>query len=472
MRPIALIFSAVCALAASCSVHPTPEQPQNTEPEYDVVYVEDESNFCNPERGQYTPNIKYFRAGRTPIASTVSSLRNLRKQGKTLSFSEFYVMDYVYKDFDEPLLQFIRDNFETHREAGIKTIVRFAYSDGYDDKDHPWDAPCEQTLRHVQQLKPIFQEYWDVIYVVQYGFVGSWGEGYYTDNYGMDPKTNEDYLSRRALMHALLDAVPENRQIAVRYPLYKRGILGMELKDTITAATAFSADPIARVAAFNDCFVSSANDVGTYNATGDREMWQRETNYVSMGGETCAVKSNYCNCENTYDNLIKYHWTYLNDAYHTGVMGYWRSDGDGCFEDIVKRLGYRFVLKGASFEGDFKAGGKMTINIDFKNIGFASIINERPLEWVIVNEADSKEKYIISSPKDPRDWKGSHEYSYSEEITLPSGLKSGQSYKICLNLPDAAPTLRNKSDFSIRLANKGVWEESTGYNVLTKQKAL
>ncbi|MCM1503016.1 MAG: DUF4832 domain-containing protein [Bacteroidales bacterium] len=437
--------------------------------EYDVAYTEDEANFCNPERGLYTPTISYFRNGKMPQEITAAGLRNLRKSGKTLSFAEFYLHDFVYSDLSDEALAFIRDCFQKHREAGVKAIVRFAYSDGYDESDHPWDAPCDQTLRHVAQLKPIFNEFEDVIYVVQYGFVGSWGEGYYTDYYGMNPTTDEDYRSRRTLMKALLDAVPVSRQVAVRYPLYKRGILGISIADTITAKTAFGTSDIARVAAFNDCFVSSANDVGTYNASGDREMWAVETNYVSMGGETCAVKTSYCNCGNTYDNLVKYHWTYLNDAYHRGVMNQWTTEG--CFDDIKKRLGYRFVLKGAAFDGDFTASGKFTLKLHIDNVGFASLINERPMEWVIVNADNSSERYVISSPKDPREWKGSHEWIYEETFTLPSGLKKGASYKLCLNLPDASSKLRDNPDFSVRLANEGVWDEAEGWNVLCTMKA-
>ena len=200
---------------------------------YNVVFQEDKSNFCNPERGLYIPNILTFRGGRFPAAPTESSLRNIRKSGKTLTLSEFYIMDFVFKDLSPEMLKFVENNFKAHRQAGVKTIVRFAYSDGMKDTDKPWDAPVDQTLRHVAQLKPIFHKYADVIYVVQYGFVGSWGEGYYTDYYGMNPVTDEDYLSRRNLMNALLDAVPESRQIAVRYPLYKRKILRIELSDSI-----------------------------------------------------------------------------------------------------------------------------------------------------------------------------------------------------------------------------------------------
>lgn len=462
-RAFSLIVIAA-AVTLCCEKKPSEVIPEGQPFKYDVTYVEDQSNFCNPERGLYVPNIHYFRNGTMPPhPATVSSLRAIRETGKTFSYSEFYVMDFVYKDFTEEALEFFRENFRIHRDAGIKTIVRFAYSSGYAEKDHPWDAPVEQTLRHVEQLKPIFHEFEDVIYVVQYGFVGSWGEGYYTDNYGMNPRTDEDYWSRRTLMNALLDAVPESRQVAVRYPQYKRGILGIELADSITAQTAFQPTPIARVAGFNDCFVSSADDVGTYKVPGDRDYWEKETNYVSMGGETCSAPEIYCNCDKTYEHLTRFHWTYLNEAYNKKTHNVWKSGG--CFDDIVKRLGYRFVLLGAAFDGKFKAGETFKVKLHFKNIGFASLINQRPMQWVLVNKDKPSERFVIPSPKDPREWKGSHEYVYEESLKLPA-LTPGATYKLALELPDAASTLSGNPEFSVRFANEGVWEDATGLNVL------
>jgi hypothetical protein len=100
------------------------DDPGQTGPiKYDVTYVEDENIFCNPERGLYVPNIHYFRNNQMPSAPpTVKSLRAMRSAGKTFSYSEFYMKDYVYRDFSDEVLEFVRNNFELHREADIETI--------------------------------------------------------------------------------------------------------------------------------------------------------------------------------------------------------------------------------------------------------------------------------------------------------------------------------------------------------------
>jgi len=48
---------------------------------------------------------------------------------------------------------------------------------------------------------------------------------------------------------------------------------------------------------------------------------------------------------------------------------------------------------------------------------------------------------------------------------LPSTVEPG-TYQLLLNLPDPEPTLKGRPEYSIRLANAGVWEAATGYNNL------
>ena len=52
------------------------------------------------------------------------------------------------------------------------------------------------VLQHLTQLAPILNEHSDVILAVQHGFIGTWGEGYYTDHFGdqgnISPQQQQD----------------------------------------------------------------------------------------------------------------------------------------------------------------------------------------------------------------------------------------------------------------------------------------
>ena len=50
------------------------------------------------------------------------------------------------------------------------------YVMSHQDGEAPYgDATKEWMLRHIEQLRPIFSEFEDVIDVVQAGFIGVWG---------------------------------------------------------------------------------------------------------------------------------------------------------------------------------------------------------------------------------------------------------------------------------------------------------
>ena len=453
-------LAATFALSNACVKDPKNDDPMKGLET--ISYTESDAVICNPERGFYSTKETHSASG---SALNSNAIEVSRKQGRTLYLLEFYLTDYVRSDIAEDYLALIRKNLQVMRDNGAKALIRFAYSNGYSEKDRPWDATEEQVLRHVAQIKPILQEFGDVIYVMQAGFVGSWGEWYYTENFKMTPITADDYLPRKHLLDALLDALPQDRQVEVRTPAFKMKIYGYALADTLTSAEAHMNTVKARIGGHNDCFLASSSDTGTFNSANDREYWKAETKYTIMGGESCGL-SQYCHCEDgeNYDGamttLEKYHFSYLHIGYHPDVIKRWKDEK--CFDAVDKRLGYRLVLREAGFTQKPAAGGDFRIVLKMENVGFAAPMNPRDAEFVLTG-SDGKvvETWAVNS--DPRTWH-SGPFTLDETIKLPAGLNG--TYTLYLNLPDPAPTLRGKSRFSIRLANENMWNEETGYNTL------
>ena len=421
-----------------------------------VTYVASDEIIPNPERGFYVAGGIREATGRGISASSIAAGR---KQGRTLYLLEFYLTNYVATDIAEDYLQTIRAQFQSMRDGGAKCILRFCYSDGFAESDKPWDATPEQVRRHLEQVTPLIREYADIIMVVQAGFIGSWGEWYYTENF-------KDNTSRKALVDALLDAVPENRQLELRTPAYKMGLYGYTLADTLTRAEAHQPTAKARLGGHNDCYLSSANDVGTYRSNKDREYWEAETFYTIMGGESCEL-TQYCHCEGSekYRGALKdlalNHFTYLNSGYHQQVLKRWRDEG--CMDEIKKRLGYRFVLEEGQFTEEPEAGKSFRVILKLVNHGFAPAMNPRDVELVLTDKSGKVvETYPVDS--DPRYWMPEQETVIEKTITLPEGI-SGK-INLYLNLPDPCETIHNNPLFSIRLANEEVWDENTGYNLL------
>ena len=471
-----LAMSAILATAfMSCSCDKNGGKTEGedqlpVEPEvFEVNYTESDEDFINPERGLYTQFTIRFDDGNIPSPVSLSSMETQRFKKQSLTLTLFYLTDFMNGDISDDALEVIRQSLQAHRNGGCKAVLRFAYKSSDSNAAQPWDPEVDVVLRHVEQLAPIFKEYGDVIYVLQAGFVGAWGEWYYTTNFTRNPTKDEDWTARRKLVRALLDAMPENRQIAMRTGEYKLECIEMEVADSITAKTAFNGSDISRLAGHNDCFLADGTDMGTFSREGERPLWMTETNYASMGGETCAAVEAYCKCEKALKACEDYHWSYLNSGYNTATHNIWRK-GD-CYDEIVLRLGYRLVLRGADFGDDYTAGAEFPIHLKIDNVGFASLINEHELELVLVQKGNADKKYVFTPDVDPRTWKGGKSSYLDYTLTLPADLEPGEEYNLYINICDAAETLKDDPRFSVRFANEGVWDETTGYNLLTSFKA-
>lgn len=418
---------------------------------YQITYEYLPGNFCNPERGAYHPHELHFRKDAPPKPHTVDDLTSARGWNCTLTYLGLYFMDYMYEDLPESVLKTVREEFENVRKAGTKLVLRHAYS--WNSNVGEQEPPVGWILRHIKQMKPLLQEYADIIYVVQAGFIGTYGEWAFRSNVKGD-------VEDRMVVDALLDALPVSRQVAIRTPKHVMDMYSLSLKDTLTRETAFNGSAHARLAGHNDCFLANGNDAGTFAGTKERTFWLQDTRFISMGGEGCLPNDDLCGCVNSYQQLKDYHWSYLSPG---PVAAYW--EDEGCKEDVLARIGYRFVLNGAAFEGDFLPGKDFVLKLCLTNYGFASLINPRPLQFILQRSDDPTERYVFASETDPRVWEGCNTYVHKETLRLPEGLHPGD-YTLYLNLPDESPVLAKDPRYSVRFANKDVWEEATGYNRL------
>lgn len=142
--------------------------------------IDSTSIFANPERGFY----HHQEAGGSsysPLSqSTLTAYRT--SEAVSLILRLFYLDAFRNGSISASYLDSMRTDFSRIRAAGIKAVLRFAYTSSMSE---PYgDASRTRVLGHIAQLKPVLQANADVIATVQVGFVGAWGEWYYTD-YGV-----------------------------------------------------------------------------------------------------------------------------------------------------------------------------------------------------------------------------------------------------------------------------------------------
>lgn len=452
---------ALCALLlVACT---PPEEPK---PNGKVVeFTETEDLFPNPERGLYIQTY-YTSADLSAVANvSVINYNRMADANVTVYLHSYYLTDYMESDIPQEFLDRFEKNMNALREGGAKAVLRFSYKSSMDTKDAPWNAKPEWIHKHIDQIAPYLQKHADVILCVQCGLLGSWGEWYYVSYYRMNPSKDEDYEPRWEVLEHMLRAVPESRQVALRTPMYKMRYLKMRgdsASSPITAAEAYNGSFKSRICGHNDCFVSSSNDVGTYSGPASRDFWAEDTKYTFMGGETCE-KCSYSQADKAIPEMERFHWSYLNLGYREEVTGMWRKDGS--MKTIQRRLGYRLVLNKAIVTPAPKAGQKFEAYFVLNNVGFAAPMNKRGLELILVSTSDPSKKFVYPQTEDPRFWLPGEEHKFTLSCTLDASMKG--EYKLYMNLPDPYESLHNDPRYSIRLANKDVWDETTGYNYLT-----
>ena len=467
MKSKYLIFAFAMMLLACKGNDPTSDGSVTPapvpDPEGTIYFTETEEQMCNPERGFYVQ--KYYTTEDLVDTVTLETVTNNRDLSHiTLYLHSYYLTDYIESDIAQEFLDRFDRNMNTLRAGGAKAILRFSYKSNHSIYDKPWDATAEWALKHLDQIAPYLQKHADVIFCVQAGLIGSWGEWYYTTNYPQNPAKDEGYEPRWPIAERLMEVVPADRQICFRQPQFKIRYLrshNMEVAP-LTESEAYQPTIKARWAGHNDCFVSDANDVGTYHSDEEKTFWAKDTKYTLMGGETCK-ECEYSGGANAIKQMEKFHWTYICNSYHQDILSSWYTSGH--YETIKRRLGYRFVLDKVFMTQEPKAGEEFKADLTLHNCGFAAPANKRDVELIFVSVADPAKKFIYPQTADPRFWMAGEKRIVNLACTLDTNMKG--EYKVYLNLPDPYASLHNDPRYSIRLANKDVWEEATGYNYLT-----
>lgn len=441
-------------LLVSCGkTNPDDNESQQDKGLATVQLQEAEGDVTNPERGFYYPCELTMSSPRI----SANTVKGQRTQGRTILYTQYRLDKCMSSDIPDDILAAMQDNFDALRAGGVKCVLRFCYKENESESNKPWDAEEQWVMRHIEQVKPLLQKNEDVIMLFQAGYIGVWGEWYYTDHFIMNPRTEADYAPRKRVLEAMLDALPASRQVAVRTPDFKMHMYGLALADTLTAITAHSGSALSRIGGYNDCFGASADDYGTFAGNNSRNFWKGDTKYTFMGGETCAV-SDYCTCEASLQDMENYHWTYLNIDYNKSVLSRWRKNG--CYDEILRRLGYRIVVEQVKHTSQPKVGEPYKVVIYLRNDGFAALQNPRDAKLVFVAASGDKSTFDLGS--DPRTWQPG---SYRIETTFDLPAAQGVLY---LHLAD--PLLPDRAEYSVALANEGVWDAATGYNKLLEIK--
>ncbi|MBI3555594.1 MAG: DUF4832 domain-containing protein [Deltaproteobacteria bacterium] len=394
------------------------------------------------------------------------------------------------KDLDEKLARARKDH--------LKIILRFAYAYGCQPpsgeptyggkavvcdqdkkKGEPWnnfdDASDDTVVRHLKQLGPVLRRNSDVVSIAE-GFVGLWGEGHSSTN-GLSDQDAKAIQARRGLMDAMLKSYPG--PISLRTPK-ARDQLGFDSAEQ------------SRVGLDNDCFLASDHDAGTYEGDSqaarskEKDDIGKVASTAPVGGELCRSNPPRTDCATALAELKQLHFSYLTAGVSDKVFPQWKADG--CYDQIMSHLGYRFSLKSTTMDSQLKPNTVFHLKAVIHNDGFAAPYASRPVFAVFKCEGGWKSKPIALKGEDARSWQPDQDHTVDAGVPVPPNLPKGKC-GVSMSLPDGCdPTNHDEKDAdetarsenckqsfndpknAIQFANGGdVWHGADGTNQLSDE---
>jgi hypothetical protein len=382
-------------------------------------------DISNPNRGFYTTAITRL-SNFKPL--TKSRLQNLIEEGTTVLYRA-YCLDTLRKEehVSSDFIDKLQDDFDLVESLGIQLIIRIYYS--Y-TKDEP-DARLKIVKQHIKDLKSVLTSNSKSIFAIQIGFIGTYGEGYYTnEDFGNKGNINDQqWRNRYEVIKTVLLNTSSDTVILVRTPEIKINFLNSGILDTGDIVDEKNRN---RLGYFNDCFLSSDDDVGTYENDDEYNYVKKDTKRVPIVGETCRNYEKRTNCESAIKEMERMHFSSLNSEYHESVLNSWKENG--CYKEISQRLGYQLQLSHMVATTESSANSMITFHVEGYNNGFAAPFDYKYAKVILKSDNMQCSKRI---PIKATQWVAGKYFSICSYLQLPKNIRVGK-YEYILEIADSA----------------------------------
>ena len=339
-------------------------------------------------------------------------------------------------------------------------VIRFAY-DNYDGI-----ADLEPSLsmieKHIKQLSSVLNKYTDILTAIEAGMLGRYGE-----------------------MHTSAIATNENKALVFKYwlentieiPILARTPIAIftyfnKTLDEMEQYTIDKNDKGSRLGIFNDCYLSSDTDVGTYRINRTREMnWLSKINeHLPYGGETCKV-CEMSNLEIAIPEMRLLSLSYLNTGYNSEVIQKWKSltynstlgkdslfYGMSAYDYIDTHFGYRLVVR--AIDISMKKGDKYELTVNIDNVGFGNLFKTKKVDIIYTD----LEKNIINIEEVGN-------YNGESILKVNGNLlnKEHSEYKVFIRLYGSY--VNNTVYYPVQFANENIYDDNIKANFLFSVKA-
>lgn len=491
---------------------------------------DDDPDLMNPERGMYFE--AYPGETADPRRQSHTTVPGFLHLGEVCN--QDLIWDRDNPDLSSPVLKdFAVETLEAARARGVKVLFRPRYdrivqdAEGdtcnvpstclFNDVGEPvfHANSLDRQKNHINAVAAMLAEYKDVIAFIQAGYLGNWGEW----NTGNSSRCTPYTEANAPMLYCCTDRLEIIDHLVSTYAA--AGIAQhVELRTPVFAKEALELNASATVGLHNDCFMSSrdtdvvpvnGSDSGTYSdflgcspqpcdstqicgsapnncgstenfgSTVDARAWamDRTENY-SFGGETCPRNPTGSERWRTCSNMIgpdsepaSLHMSYLNGDYVKAAVDTWElgdADGNTCYEDIRRKLGYRFDVTSVEYASTVAAGQSFQVRVQVANTGWAKLHKPRQAKIVLRSGSLS---YPFEIPEVSGGAVASWAPGQTTLISVTACPPPPGTYKVRLWIPDpdvVDPDAPWRIPYAVKLATKhnggNVFDPATGENDL------
>lgn len=442
----------------------------------------------NPERGFRHQIHVGLESDEKPPSNIVDNwpFAAYAADGAVVAQAYCYLTRYCDSPIPQTKLEALQVSFDRARKDGVKFLLRFAYER---DMSRTKGPALQRILSHVIELGGIVRRNADVVYALQLGWVGAWGE-FHSSASGVE--FDKD-ATAKIVQYTMKYMLPPNRCAQVRT---------MQILEDVSVRLP---EDVSRIGLFNDATLANFFDSGTFMPDRGEMMkmaWDEilGTTFAMPGGKhfdrLCEVaKGNvpvdgelyWKNCtdwaqQNGLEALVRFRrhrystfgLVHGNSEFDTrpgiGPVDTWKKtpvtsdllaafgiphDPEyfsgvpfrTAFDYIRDHLGYRLVVKRCGY-----SEGRIALTLH--NYGFAAPVNPRKAYFVVLSEGGSVTE--ISTGTDCRNFAAEEDAVISASI---APLKPGE--RLALWMPDEAESLRFRPEYAIGIA-RGTTEKIVG----------
>ena len=169
------------------------------------------AGLVNPERGFRFEQKVGLEEGEKQSKSNLSAwkFKECAEDGVTVAQAYCYLNKYCDAPIPQAKLDALQADFDRARKEGVKFLLRFAYETDMSRKKGP---TLQRILSHIIELRGIVKRNADVVYALQIGWVGAWGE-FHSSASGIE---FDREASAKVVKYTMDYMLPENRSTMLR----------------------------------------------------------------------------------------------------------------------------------------------------------------------------------------------------------------------------------------------------------------